>query len=38
MHPLNNKDIYNFCVYYPDILATSFVGTENDEDDYDDTL
>jgi hypothetical protein len=33
MHPLNNKDIYNFCVYYPEILATSFVGIEEDDED-----
>lgn len=33
MHALNNKDIYNFCVYYPKSLATTFVGTEEDYDD-----
>ena len=33
MHPLNNKDIYNFCVYYPEILAASFVGIEEDDED-----
>ena len=33
MHPLNNKDIYNFCVYYPEMLATSFVGIEEDDED-----
>lgn len=31
MHTLNNKDIYNFCIYYPTSLATSFVGTEDDD-------
>lgn len=35
MHPLNNKDIYNFCVYYPENLATSFVGIEEDDEDID---
>ena len=28
----NNKDLYNLSVFYPEQLATSFVGTENDED------
>jgi hypothetical protein len=32
MHPLNGKDIYNFCIYYPEQLATSFVGTVDNED------
>lgn len=32
MHPLNNKDIYNFCIYYPELFATSFVSTEDDEE------
>lgn len=29
---LNNEDVYNFCIYYPEALATSFVGIEEDED------
>ena len=33
MHQLNNKDIYNFCVYYPETLATSFVGIGEDDED-----
>ena len=31
MHPLNGKDIYNFCIYYPELLATSFVSTDNED-------
>ena len=31
----HGKDIYNFCVYYPEILATSFVGIEEDDEDID---
>lgn len=34
--PLNNKDLYNFCIYYPELLATSFVGTEDDDEDIED--
>lgn len=36
MHPMNNKSVYNFCVYYPDLLATSFVGVEDDDEDNED--
>lgn len=32
MHELNGKDIYNFCIYYPENLATTFVGTAENED------
>ena len=33
LDPLDGKDIYNFCVYYPESLTASFVGVEEDEDD-----
>ena len=28
----NNKDLYNLSIFYPEQLATSFVGTGNDDD------
>lgn len=31
-HILNGEDVYNFCIYYPETLATSFVGTDDEED------
>ena len=33
MNIMNNKDVFNFCIYYPELLATSFVGTEDDDED-----
>ena len=36
LDPLDGKDVYNFCVYYPESLTASFVGVEEDEDDEDD--
>lgn len=34
LDPLTGKkDVYNFCVYYPESLTASFVGVEEDEDD-----
>lgn len=35
LHPLNGKDLYNICIYYPENLATSFVGLDCDDDDDD---
>lgn len=32
MNPMNNKEVYNLCVYYPPKLAASFVGIEEDDD------
>ncbi|WP_373818864.1 Z1 domain-containing protein [Porphyromonas loveana] len=34
-HPLNRKDVYNFCVYYPESLANSFVMLAEEGDDMD---
>lgn len=31
-HPMNNKDLYNFCVYYPENIAATFVGTADIDD------
>ena len=37
LHKLNNKDLYNIVFYYPQSIANSFVGVEdNDEDEADD--
>ena len=37
LHKLNNKDLYNIVFYYPQSIANSFVGVEdNDEDEVDD--
>lgn len=37
LHKLNNKDLYNIVFYYPQIIANSFVGVEdNDEEEGDD--
>lgn len=37
LHKLNNKDLYNIVFYYPQSIANSFVGVEdNDEDEGDD--
>lgn len=36
LDPLDGKDVYNFCVYYPESLTASFVGVEEDEDEEDD--
>ena len=32
LHPLNNKDLYNLAIYYPDNLASAYVGFEEDDD------
>ena len=37
LHKLNNKDLYNIVFYYPQNIANSFVGVEdNDEEESDD--
>lgn len=37
LHKLNNKDLYNIVFYYPQNIANSFVGVEdNDEEEADD--
>lgn len=33
LHRLNSKDLYNLCIYYPENLATSFVGLDSDDED-----
>lgn len=32
LSPYNNKDLFNLSIYYPEQMATSFVGTGNDDD------
>lgn len=35
LNPLNGRDLYNICIYYPENLATSFIGLDSDDDDDD---